>query len=123
MDVKRLHEMPAERRTGPIFVNEVHKKEGFTEQAGDNAISVNEIFFAPGERTADHVHTIRQILYVTGGHGIVATEDEEYEVSVGDVISIPPDEVHWHGAQPQSTFSHISIVVRDEQEGGTLPAE
>jgi hypothetical protein len=27
----------------------------------------------------------------------------------GDVVEIPPDVVHWHGAAPDTAFSHIGI--------------
>lgn len=123
MDVRRLEEVEAERLTGPVFETQIHRKAGFSEGFDDRELSVSEIFFAPGERTTMHEHTIRQILYVTGGEGIVATEDERNEVSVGDMISIPPGEEHWHGAAADTTFRHISIVVRDEEHGGTIAVE
>lgn len=124
MEVKRLSEMNAERGVGPIFETQVHKKQGFSEEFdGNRRVSMSEVYFAPGERTTVHKHTIRQILYVTGGDGIVASEDERYEVSVGDMISIPPDVEHWHGAAPNSTFRHITVVVRDDEHGGTIGVE
>ena len=30
-------------------------------------------------------------------------------VEKGDVVKIPPNAVHWHGAAPDSEFAHISI--------------
>lgn len=123
MDVRRLEDEEAERLTGPVFETQVHRKAGFSEAFDDKELSVSEIFFAPGERTTMHEHTIRQILYVTEGEGIVASEDERHEVSVGDMISIPPGVDHWHGAKPNATFRHISIVVRDEEHGGTIAVE
>ena len=41
---------------------------------------------------------------------MVATEDEEIVVGVGDVVFFPEDEKHWHGATKDSEFSHLSIV-------------
>ncbi|WP_132059339.1 cupin domain-containing protein [Halorussus amylolyticus] len=123
MDVTRLDETDAERLTGPIFETQVHRKAGPSEEFGDHGVSMSEIFFAPGERTAMHEHTVRQILYVTEGEGILASEDEKNPVSEGDIISIPPDEPHWHGAKPNATFAHLSFVILDENGEGSFAVE
>ena len=60
--------------------------------------------------TGCHAHTSDQILVITTGVGIVATEQEEREVTVGDVIHIPAGEKHWHGATKDSYMSHITIT-------------
>jgi 4-carboxymuconolactone decarboxylase len=76
-------------------------KEGF---------SVVVVNFSPGARNVFHTHSMPQILYVTEGTGIVATEKEELKVTSGTVILIPAGERHWHGATKDSAFSHISIT-------------
>ena len=123
MDVTRLDDVEAERLTGPVFETQVHRKAGTVEEFDDYGLTVSEIYFAPGERTTMHEHTVRQVLYVTDGEGFVATEDETHEVSVGDVISIPPGEPHWHGAKPTTAFEHLSIVILDESGDGTYAVE
>lgn len=40
---------------------------------------------------------------------IVASEEQEREVTVGDIIYIPAGEKHRHGAGSDSEFSHIYI--------------
>lgn len=67
------------------------------------------VTFSKGARLNFHTHTLEQILYVTEGKGIVATKDEEKVVTPGTVIFIPAEEVHWHGATEDSSFSHIAI--------------
>jgi quercetin dioxygenase-like cupin family protein len=67
------------------------------------------VTFSPGARLNFHTHTFEQILYVTEGKGVVATEAEEHIVRPGAVIFIPPGEAHWHGATEDSSFSHIAI--------------
>ena len=47
---------------------------------------------------------------VTAGSGIVANEQEEREISVGDVVHIQAGEKHWHGAKKDTTLSHITIT-------------
>lgn len=121
MNVRRLRDVEATREEGPVFETQVHLKSGFSEAFdGDQRVSMGEVFFAPGERTTVHEHTIRQLLYVTGGEGLLVSADERHEVGVGDVISIPPGEAHWHGAAPNSTFSHVSVVIKDEEHDGTI---
>jgi quercetin dioxygenase-like cupin family protein len=48
--------------------------------------------FSPGATTGWHAHTCDQILVVTAGSGIVANEQEEREISVGDVVHIQAGE-------------------------------
>jgi quercetin dioxygenase-like cupin family protein len=54
-------------------------------------------------------------LVVTGGSGIVATEHEEHEITVGDVVHIKSGEKHWHGAKKDTTLSHITITTAASQ--------
>ena len=72
-------------------------------------LRVNDVLFEAGGRTKWHVHDFEQILIVTEGAGIVATDDEEREVVPGDVVLIAPGERHWHGGRPESAMRHISI--------------
>lgn len=66
--------------------------------------------FSQGARNKFHTHTSDQILIITAGKGIVATEQEERSVSPGDIIFFSAGEKHWHGATNASDFSHIYIV-------------
>ena len=70
---------------------------------------VNVVHFGKGVRNKFHAHSDEQILIVTSGKGIVATETEEIEITEGDVVLIPANEKHWHGATKDSEFSHIYI--------------
>ena len=67
------------------------------------------VTFPPGTRLSFHTHSAEQILYVTEGKGIVATRDKEYTVTPGMAVFIPPDEVHWHGAADDSSFTHLAV--------------
>lgn len=37
------------------------------------------------------------------------------ELHPGDVVSIPPEVKHWHGAAPDSWFAHVAISVPGSQ--------
>ena len=75
----------------------------------------NVVNFSRGATTGWHVHDSDQILVVTGGSGIVANENEQREITVGDVVQIRAGERHWHGSKPDTTLSHITITAA----GGT----
>ncbi|HUT67301.1 MAG TPA: cupin domain-containing protein [Dehalococcoidales bacterium] len=88
---------------GPVY------RKGLIDAKDTGGFGILLVTFGPGARLNFHTHTFEQILYVTEGKGIVATEEEEQVVTPGAVIFIPPGEVHWHGATGDSSFSHIAI--------------
>ena len=72
------------------------------------ACSASARSFSQGCNTGWHVHDCDQVLIVTSGIGIVATETEQREIKVGDVAHIKAGERHWHGAKADTTMSHIT---------------
>jgi quercetin dioxygenase-like cupin family protein len=68
--------------------------------------------FTKGSTTGWHSHDCDQILVVTSGSGIVATEDEQREINVGDVVHIKAGEKHWHGAKADTTMGHITVTLK-----------
>ena len=66
--------------------------------------------FYDGAKNKFHSHTSDQILFVTKGDGIVASDSEEVGISEGDTAFIPAGEKHWHGAADGQDFSHISLT-------------
>ena len=79
---------------------------------GDEArdLRLTEVTFRAGARNKLHTHTTDQILIVTAGEGIVATEHEEQPVRAGDVAYIPAGERHWHGAKPGADMTHLAVL-------------
>ena len=69
----------------------------------------NVVNFGKGVRNKFHSHDHEQILIVTAGEGIIATETEEKMITVGDIVLIPAGEKHWHGATADSEFAHIFV--------------
>jgi quercetin dioxygenase-like cupin family protein len=94
----------------PLFTGgTVYAKFAINEKTAKD-IHVGLITFSPGSRNVYHSHSSEQILYVTEGKGIVATEDEEVVVTPGTLIYFPPGEKHWHGATKDTSFAHIAII-------------
>lgn len=81
-----------------------------TDDMGSN-FNISNVNFRSSARNKFHSHSCDQILMVTAGTGIVATEEGESAVKVGDIVHISAGEKHWHGATKESHFSHISITL------------
>jgi quercetin dioxygenase-like cupin family protein len=71
--------------------------------------------FSLGSTTGWHTHDCDQILVVTSGSGMVATEHEEREINLGDVVHIKAGEKHWHGAKADTTMGHITVTLVGSQ--------
>lgn len=77
---------------------------------GPDRTSAGLVTFPPGARTHWHSHPLGQTLIVTAGSGRVQREDGPVqEIGLGDVVRIPPNTKHWHGAAPDQSMSHIAI--------------
>lgn len=91
----------------PIFIGDVTKQSLVTDDDAE-LLRVNSVTFHAGARNRLHHHAADQVLVITDGFGIVATETEAHEVSAGDVVLVPAGERHWHGARPGATMTHLS---------------
>ncbi len=85
----------------------------------EQQIGIANVTFEPGCRNHWHIHHGGgQILLCTAGRGYYqAWGQEARELHPGDVVNILPEEKHWHGAAPDSWFSHIAISVPAENVG------
>ena len=81
---------------------------------------ISNVTFEPGCRNNWHSHTGGQILVAVGGRGYYQAEGEPTrELLPGDVVEIAPDAVHWHGAAPDSWFSHLAIETNPQTNRNT----
>ena len=77
---------------------------------------VGNVTFEPGCRNSWHTHGGGQILLVTGGRGYYQEWDKPTrELHTGDVVEIPANVKHWHGAAKNSWLTHIFIGVRPDK--------
>lgn len=110
MKVLRTSEIKEQERGGGLFKGRVTVQPVL--DSGDSNLRTNLINFDEGAVNVFHTHDFDQVLYVTRGEGIIATEKEEIRLKPGDFVVIPAGERHWHGATPDSAFSHIAISIR-----------
>jgi quercetin dioxygenase-like cupin family protein len=71
---------------------------------------IGNVVFERAARNNWHRHPGGQILIVTDGIGYYQEKGKPIQIlHKGDVVKIPPDTVHWHGATPDSEFTHIAV--------------
>lgn len=71
--------------------------------------SIAIVTYSPGSKLRWHTHDSEQIIYVTEGKGILATQKEQHVVTPGMIVVIPAGEVHYHGATGDTLFTHIAL--------------
>lgn len=77
----------------------------------NNDFALGSVTFEPGARTIWHTHPRGQVLIVTEGEGFYQEKGKPAQaLKKGDVVNIPENTEHWHGASPKSTFVHIAIT-------------
>ena len=79
-------------------------------------VTIGNVTFEPGCRNHWHVHRAEsgggQILLVTGGRGWYQEEGRPARaLKAGDVVNIPANVKHWHGAAADSWFAHLAVEV------------
>jgi len=83
-------------------------------------VKIFNVTFEPKCRNNWHIHHAKtgggQMLIGVGGRGYYQEWGKEpIEIKEGDVIHIPANVKHWHGAAPDSWFSHLAIEIDGEE--------
>jgi quercetin dioxygenase-like cupin family protein len=113
MKIVKISEVYKEPYARPLFTGPDVTRQVLAPDSKE--FNVNIVNFGKGVRNKFHAHDSEQILIVTTGRGIVATEKKEMVVAEGDVVHIPAGEKHWHGATDDSDFSHIYVTIVGSQ--------
>ena len=82
-------------------------------------VFIGNVTFEPGCRNNWHIHRSTrgggQILLVTAGRGWYQEWGKPaQELHPGDVVNIPANVKHWHGAAKDSWFAHLAVEVPGE---------
>lgn len=86
----------------------------------DLGVPLANVSFAPKCRNNWHSHTGGQILIAVGGRGFYQEKGKPArELKAGDIVEIAPNVVHWHGAAPDSWFSHLAIECKPDTNKNT----
>lgn len=81
---------------------------------------VANVTFEPGCRNNWHSHTGGQLLIAVGGKGYYQEKGKPAQMLLpGDVVEIAADVIHWHGAAPDSWFSHLAVECNPQTNKNT----
>ena len=85
-----------------------------------NQVKIFNVTFEPKCRNNWHIHHAKtgggQMLIAVGGRGFYQEWGKKpVEMKPGDVINIPANVKHWHGAAPDSWFSHLAIEIEGSE--------
>lgn len=85
-------------------------------------LQIYNVTFEPGCRNNWHIHHAKsgggQMLICVGGRGYYQEWGKEaIEMTPGNIIHIPAGVKHWHGAAPDSWFSHLAVEIEGEETG------
>ena len=83
-------------------------------------VKFSNVTFEPACRNNWHIHHAKrgggQMLVGVGGRGFYQEWGKEpVEIKEGTVIHIPANVKHWHGAAPDSWFSHLAFELDGEE--------
>ena len=82
----------------------------------NKGVSIANVTFEPRCRNNWHIHHGGgQILLVMAGEGYYQEWGKRAQLlKAGDVVNIPPEVKHWHGATKDSWFVHLAVEVPSE---------
>lgn len=96
---------PAEYFTGNAYLHVVQQR------TKNNDFVIGSVTFEPGARTNWHAHPKGQVLIVTQGEGLYQEKGKPARsIRKGDVVDIPENVEHWHGATAKTTMVHLAIT-------------
>jgi quercetin dioxygenase-like cupin family protein len=95
---------PAEHFTGTVRIDPLFQSAPPARAAGAY------VTFEPCSRSDWHTHPLGQTLIVTADFGLHQRWGGPIEeIRPGDVVTVGPNEKHWHGASPTTAMTHIAI--------------
>lgn len=109
IDTNDIFERGVHITDNPNFNGEIWLQ-GFVSKDDMMDCTVANVTFAKGVRNNWHSHPGGQILFCTFGEGRYQERGKSIQtLHPGDVVKIAPNVEHWHGAAPDSEFTHIAI--------------
>ena len=111
-ELRHADAFPKGGLAGPaMFTGEAWVSQLLPEHGAEYDTAAYNVVFAPRTRNHWHSHSVGQILFCTAGVGYYQEKGKPARrLLPGDVVEIPADTEHWHGAAPDSFFSHIGVT-------------
>jgi quercetin dioxygenase-like cupin family protein len=122
-----VSESPLEKYQSSIFFpvgepnpyGEFFVGQSYLAQISSSQVPMFNVTFEPGCRNNWHIHHASseggQMLICVGGKGYYQEWGKDpVLMTPGTIVNIPAEVKHWHGAAPDSWFSHLAIEVAGE---------
>ena len=92
----------------------------YLQTVSSEQVFIASVTFEPGCRNHWHIHHAKsgggQILLCTAGRGWYQEWGKEpRELLPGDVVNIPANVKHWHGAAKDTAFQHLAVECAGEE--------
>lgn len=98
-------QLPKEYFSGNAFLTPLVAKDK------NNEFSAGSVTFESNARTNWHTHPKGQVLLVIEGSGFYQERGKPAQpIKKGDVVNIPENTEHWHGASATTQMAHIAIT-------------
>ena len=98
-------QLPGDWFSGNAFLTQLVTKDK------NNEFSAGSVTFEPKARTHWHTHPKGQVLIVIEGEVFYQVKIKMTQpIKKGDVVNIPENTEHWHGASSRSKMVHIAIT-------------
>jgi 4-carboxymuconolactone decarboxylase len=102
---------PSGEKTDPVYFSGTAMLNILVAKDETGTYAVGNVTFEPGARTNWHTHPAGQILLVTEGKGFYQEKNKPARpITKGDVVVIPSQIEHWHGASINRGLIHIAIT-------------
>ncbi len=104
-EISQIQGSPA-NFSGTVFIQSVASSE-----TGPTLTA--RVTFEKGAHTVWHTHGGEQVLYFLEGKGRVEIEGQGViNATPGDIVRIPPNTRHWHGAHPleEKRMRHLAVT-------------
>ena len=125
--MEKKSEVPIPQSEAVFSLGELTSSDNFTGKVWVNIMGASDstlharfgnVSFEPRARTNWHSHPGGQILLITEGRGYYQALGQPARLlKQGDVVEIPRNVMHWHGAAPDSEFAHIAISLNTDDGG------
>ncbi len=101
---------PLGELTSDFFSGTVYVQPLVSPEEVEKLYTIGQTMYEPGGRTYWHTHPVGQVLLVTYGRGFYQERGKPARpLAKGDVVVIPRDVEHWHGASKDSQLIYIAI--------------
>lgn len=111
MRIVTEHAAVSTRADPACFTGRVWRTDFITPTAAAGLSGIRFVY-EPGARSFWHVHECEQAIIAVSGSGLVFWEglDAPRQLEAGDWWHVVPGVPHWHGAGPDTLFSHLAVT-------------